>query len=261
MSQVIPHQPDSPDLQQAGFDLVDDFPEDQLQAVTYDGDDFLTPAAQAFAHHWALHRNKTSAYRHAYPSSSGASALRNARLMWTDPRIQAEIRRVINSWTEKAGVSLLQIERELGRVARSDLRRIVDAGGRIKLPHEWDADAAAAVSSYEVIETQKGRGEDRYTEVRHKIRLWDKHAAARTLAEMKGAFAKDKAPPGVQASFVINLGAGAQPLCGPSQAVTIDVDTTRKAKKVPKKAAPKKEAAKQKAIAAPRRGPLFGDAA
>ncbi len=239
-----------------------------MELVTYEGDDFLTPAAQAFALHWAQHRNKTAAYKFAYPNCSAASALRSARLIWDDPRVQAEIRRVINSWTAKGVDQLLKIERELGRIAHSDLRRVVDEYGSIKLPHQWDADAAAAVSSYEVIETRKGRGEDQYTEVRHKIRLWDKHAAARTLAEMKGAFDRNKAPPGVQASFTINLGGGQVPLGAPAQSVTIDMDTTRKS--VPKKAAPKKQATrparaqiaapKEPAAAAPRaRAPLFGD--
>lgn len=204
---------------------------------------FLTPAAQAFAEHWAYHRNQTKAYLHAYPGSSNNAARRESRRLFADPRIQAEIRRVFERWTDHSVVKLLDLEHELSRLGRSDVRLLFDERGNVRPPHEWDADTAAAVSSYQEEERWEGRGEDRTKVITRKVRLAEKHGPLRTLMEAKGAFERNKTPPGIQASFTINLGAGPQALGGQGQSFTVDVggsSAVPKAKRVPKlKALPK----------------------
>lgn len=171
------------------------------QQAAYRGEQsFLTPAMQAFAEHWAYNHNQIKAHQHAYPSASLTSSKSEARRLFHDPRVQAEIQRVIDRWTDLSAVTLNRIEHELARVAFSDVRMLCDKSGDLLLPHQWDADTAAAVASY--TETNV-RGV-----ITRKVRLADKHAANRTLAEMKGAFDKNKAPPGIRASFTINLGNG-----------------------------------------------------
>lgn len=177
---------------------------------------FITPAMQAFAEHWALNRNQIKAYQHAYPGSSVGAAKTHARRLFADGRIQAEIHRIVESWTEKSGVTIAQLEHELARVARSDVRRLFGPGAVLLDPHEWDPDTAAAVASYSETPTRYG--------IVRKVRLHDKHAAARTLLEAKGAFEKHKVPPGVAAIFNINMGGRTMQLGAPGQGRTINVD-------------------------------------
>lgn len=167
---------------------------------------FITPAMHAFAEHWAHNRNQVKAFQHAYPGSSTNSARLNARRLFADDRVQLEIRRVIESWSEKSGITIAQLEHELTRLGRSDVRNLFDEAGNIRPPHEWDADTAAAVSSYVEEEHWEGRGEDRMLVKTRKVRLAEKHGPLRTLLEAKGAFEKQKAPPGAAAIFNINLG-------------------------------------------------------
>lgn len=204
-----------PDIDQ---DTVDDH-----QTAYRDAQLFITPAMQAFAEHWAHSRNQIKAYQHAYPGSSVGAAKTHARRLFADGRVQAEIRRVLERWTDHSSVKLERIEHELSRVAFADPRLLYDATDNLLPPHQWDADAAAAVASYSETPT-------RYGLVR-KVRMHDKHAALRTLAEMKGAFEKNKAPPGVQASFTIIMDGKRQELGG----TTIDMDTAkpRKTKRKP----------------------------
>jgi len=198
---------------------------------------FITPAMQAFAEHWAYSRNQIKAYQHAYPGSSVGAAKTHARRLFADGRVQAEIRRVIDRWTDHSSVKLERIEHELSRIAHADVRNLLDADGQVKSPLEWDADTAAAVASY--TETNvKGV-------TTRKVRLADKHAALRTLAEMKGAFEKNKAPPGAAAIFNINLGGVPMQLGAPiDQGRTINADAGKpgkltKVRQLPAKAATK----------------------
>ena len=159
---------------------------------------FITRAMQAFAWHWAHHRNQVKAYVFAYPSSTENAARREGGRLFRDPRVQAEIARVLDSWTAESGVTLAQLEQEVACLARSDIRRLFDRGFVLKDPHDWDPDMSAAVASYKETITKEG--------ITRTVRLWDKNAAARTLMDAKGAFDKNKAPPGAAAIFNINLG-------------------------------------------------------
>jgi len=201
---------------------------------------FITPAMHAFAAHWALNRNQIKAYQHAYPGSSANAAKTEARRLFADPRVQAEIRRVVESWSEKSGITIAQLEHELTRLGRSDVRNLFDEQGNVRPPHEWDADTAAAVASYVEEEHWEGRGEDRMLVKTRKVRMAEKHGPLRTLLEAKGAFEKQKAPPGAAAIFNINLGGVPLQLGAPvidGRTITMDATSRRllpaKAKKSP----------------------------
>ncbi|MDP2620999.1 MAG: terminase small subunit [Hyphomicrobiales bacterium] len=210
---------------------------DALRIGYAESQTLLTPAQQAFAEHWAYHRNQTRAYLHAYPGSSANAAKTHARRLFADGRVQAEILRVAERWTDHSAIRLAELEHELSRIGRSDVRKLFDEHGNVRPPHEWDADTAAAVSSYQEEEKWEGRGEDRVKVITRKVRMAEKHGPLRTLMEAKGAFERNKAPPGIQASFTINLGAGPQALGGAGQSFTVDVgggSAVPKAKKMPK---------------------------
>lgn len=210
-------------------DEVDDQSFNDQQVAYRSNLPFITPAMHAFAAHWALNRNQIKAYQHAYPGSSANAAKTEARRLMADPRVQSEIRRVVESWSEKSGITIAQLEQELTRLARSDIRRVFDPGFVLRDPHTWDADTAAAVASYK--ETQGKYG------VTRSVRFHDKNSAARTLLEAKGAFEKHKAPPGAAAIFNINLGGqpmqlGAAPVAR-GRTLDMDVGKPARAKKSP----------------------------
>lgn len=203
---------------------------------------------QAFAEHWAINRNQIKAYQHAYPRSSLGAAKANARHLFADHRVQAEIHRIIDRWTDHSALKLERIEHELSRVAHADVRNLYDSHGNLKPPHEWDVDTAAAVASYSETPTKYG--------LVRKVRMHDKHAAARTLMEAKGAFDRNKAPPGIQASFTINLGAGPVEPGGAAQpGRTINVDARKPGKLATARQLPAKAATKP--IAKAKGKPLF----
>lgn len=180
---------------------------------------YLTPAMQAFAEHWAINRNQTKAYQHAYPTSGEKHAKDNARHLIRDPRVQSEIRRIVERWTDHSVIEISRLERELSRIATSDARALFDKDGDLLPPHKWDADLAACVSS---VKTSTTVGKNGDVTTHRTVRLWDKHAAARTLLEAKGAFQKNKPPPGVLASFNFTF-AGGQAPAGMPPGMTVDV--------------------------------------
>ena len=211
----------------------------QQQLVAYRATQpFLTRAMQQFAEHWALNRNQIKAYQHAFPGSSANAAKTSARHLFADPRIQAEILRVIDGWTDKSGTTIAQLEHELARIAKSDARRLFGPGAKLLDPHEWDADTAAAVASYSETPTRYG--------IVRKVRLHDKNSAARTLLEAKGAFEKQKAPPGAAAVFNFNLGGVPMQLGAPvidGRTITMDASQRRIAKKPASSAIPSRDLA------------------
>ncbi len=178
---------------------------------------------QAFAEHWACNRNQIKAYQHAYPRASVATARAEARRLFADPRIQAEIHRVTERFVDHTRATLAHAEQVLSRLAHADIRRLFDRNGTLLRTDQWDPDTAAAVASYSETPTKYG--------LVRKVRLHDKHAAARTLLEAKGAFEKHKAPPGVAAIFNINMGGQTMQLGAPiDQGRTITEDVAKPGK-------------------------------
>jgi hypothetical protein len=225
------------DAESGTQDEIDDNHAVSIRSAYQARQHFITAAQQAFAEHYAAHRNQIKAYCHAYPHATVNHARKDASRLFADPRIQREISRILDRWTDLSAASLQRIEHQLARVAFADPRLLYDAAGNLLPPHQWDADTAACVASYSETPTKEG--------IVRKVRLRDSHAAARTLAEMKGAFEKNKAPPGIQAMFNINIGGKQMQLGAPiDQGRTINVDAVKsgkltKASQLPAKAATK----------------------
>lgn len=73
-----------------------------------------------------------------------------------------------------------RLVKEISRIAFSDPRNIMHSDGKIKMPHELDADTAAAISSFEV--TFDGS---------IKYKFWDKNSAQERASKVIGLFEKD----------------------------------------------------------------------
>ena len=78
----------------------------------------------------------------------------------------------------------LETERIIGEIAKivfSDIRKVFNEDGSIKLPHEWSVDIASAIASFDVIESKSGVRTTR-------IKLWDKNSAIEKAMKHLGLF-------------------------------------------------------------------------
>ena len=109
------------------------------------------------------------------------------------PTVQRALDRSIEERLRKIGVHSERVLTEIARVAFSDLRKVYNADGSLKLPTEWDDDTAAAISGVETFEKFQGRGENR-TLIGHtkRIKLFDKIRALELLARHLGILGNGK---------------------------------------------------------------------
>lgn len=95
---------------------------------------------------------------------------------------------------------------EVARIGYNDPRRFYREDGSLKLPHEWDADMAAAVSSIEVDETFTGEGADRKLSMRTgKLKFWNKIEALDKAMRHAGLFEKDNRQLAPNLAIQVNL--------------------------------------------------------
>jgi phage terminase small subunit len=96
---------------------------------------------------------------------------------------RAELQKAAHLETER-------VLNELAPIVFSDLRKVFNPDGTLMAPHEWPADIAPAIASFEVIETAPGI---RTT----KIKLLDKNAAIEKAMKHLGLYEKDNRQQGI----------------------------------------------------------------
>ncbi len=143
----------------------------------------LSPRQEKFAQGIAAGLTQSDAYREAYPRSrnwaSEAARVAGAK-MSAIANISVRISELRAVAAELACLAGAEVMREIKRIAMSDIGKIVDANGRIKLPHELDDATRAAVASFDI---------DEYGRIRYKF--WDKNAALTSAAKILGLFGAD----------------------------------------------------------------------
>lgn len=92
--------------------------------------------------------------------------------------------------SKRTQVTADKVVQELARIGFSDLRNVLTPGGHLLDPQDWDDDTAAAISSLEVVKTNRGDKEekDRPIEYTHKIKVWDKNSALEKLGKHLGMY-------------------------------------------------------------------------
>ena len=117
--------------------------------------------------------------------SAGGRMLKSVEVKAAIDRRRAEL-------SKKVGLSVERTLREVARLAYSDIRKLYNEDGTLKLPHEWDDDAAAAVAGIEVDELFEGTGPARewigYTK---KAKVFDKNAALDKAMKHHGLYEED----------------------------------------------------------------------
>jgi len=107
-----------------------------------------------------------------------------ASRMLANPRIKAEVDRVMGKALAKAEVTVDRVLNELANIAFSDVGEAFAPNGDLKPIHEMPETIRRALSGIDVDQLFEGRGEDRehigYTK---KVRLWEKTKALELLGK------------------------------------------------------------------------------
>lgn len=142
----------------------------------------LTPQQEAFAVAVAAGSNLSDAYRAAYKAGRMTAKQINeeACKLADNPKVTQRIRALQGAASDVAILKAGEILTEVRRLCLSDISGIMHPDGRVKLPHELDADTRAAVASFEI----DAKGVIKY-------RFWDKNAALDKAAKYLGLYEKD----------------------------------------------------------------------
>lgn len=99
-------------------------------------------------------------------------------------------RELTNRRSEVQKAANLETERIIGEIAKiifSDIRKVFNEDGTVKMPHEWSIDIASAIASFDVIESKGGVRTTR-------IKLWDKNTAIEKAMKHLGLFETTNTP-------------------------------------------------------------------
>lgn len=97
-----------------------------------------------------------------------------------NPKVARRIAELAAAVDEEWTLKTSDLVREAARIAFSDVSRIMNPDGTVRLPHELDEDTRRAVASFEIDDVG-----------RVKYRFWDKNSAHDRLFKFKGLFEKD----------------------------------------------------------------------
>jgi len=142
----------------------------------------LTEAQETFCLEYAKSGNASAAYRLAYPNSKAKPETINvaACKLAGEHKIRIRIEQLRAAVEQKTDMTIERWAQEVTRLATVDARNIMHPDGRMKMPHELDAETAAAVASFKF---------DVDGTIEYKF--WPKTAALDMMAKHKGAYEKD----------------------------------------------------------------------
>lgn len=146
----------------------------------------MTPKQEAFVREYLIDLNATqAAIRAGY--APGSASVEGSRLL-ANAKVAAAIAIGQRERAEKAGVTAERVLAELAKIGFSDIRRLFTPGGNLVPVPDLDDEAAASVSSVEVITRKVPGGDADEVERVAKIKLWDKRAALVDMGKHLGMF-------------------------------------------------------------------------
>ena len=163
----------------------------------------LSRRYRRFVHEYLKDFNASAAARRCKYSERSAPQIGHSLLKKHD--VRAEIDRLADAALDAMGINRESTLLELGRIGKSDIRKLFDANGNLKPMHELDDDTAAALASVKVLERKSttkmvkdvdgdNPGEDQLVaevEQVREVKLWSKIDAFDKLARIRG-WVKDK---------------------------------------------------------------------
>lgn len=114
----------------------------------------MTPLQQRFADEYLVDLNATAAYKRAGGQSDGAAASVGAAQLLRNIKVSAYIEAKKQERAKVTGITAERVLAELAKLAFYDPRKFYDDAGNIRPIHTLDDETAAAVSSFEVVETE-----------------------------------------------------------------------------------------------------------
>jgi len=146
----------------------------------------LTDKQRRFVEEYLVDCNATQAAIRAGYSKNGAEVAGHRLLSNVNVRAAIDANRKATS--EKLEITKERVLGELAKIGFSDIRKMFSPGGNLLPIQDLDDDAAACLSSIEVI-TRKVPGAEE-SEVEHvsKIKVWDKRAALVDIGKHLGMF-------------------------------------------------------------------------
>jgi phage terminase small subunit len=137
---------------------------------------------ELFAQELAKGKTADEAYQIAgYSPNRG-----NACTLKAKQSIQDRVAEIMEAAAERAEITRADVLNELGKIGFSDIRRFFTPSGSLKGITDLDDEAAAAISSVEVVTKKSPGGQDNEVEHVAKIKTWDKRAALVDIAKMQG---------------------------------------------------------------------------
>ena len=143
----------------------------------------LTSQQEVFAQAVGQGLSLADAYRKAYPGSlewSQKTVHEKASVLASNGKVSARIAMFRKKAADANEVTTERLVHSMACIAFSDIRKLFDADGKLKLLIDLDDDTAAAIASFKVV---KGGSVE--------VKLWDKGAAQEKLAKFLGLYEKD----------------------------------------------------------------------
>jgi phage terminase small subunit len=139
---------------------------------------------ERFAIEYQKDLNGTQAYLRAYDGVGVASAATIAWRLLRKVEVAARVQYLHRQAMQSLGVEAKEVLQGMVRVAKADIRKVINQDGAALPVHEWPDEFAMAVAGVEIYEEYQGRGEERelvgYTK---KFRLNDRVAALGQLGK------------------------------------------------------------------------------
>jgi phage terminase small subunit len=151
--------------------------------------DGLTDAQRSFADEYLVDYNASAAYLRAGYKAHGKAVIVNACRLLAKPEIQTYLRVRQAAMFAKLEVTQTEVLHRVAMQGLGDIRSLFTEDGNLKPMHELTLDEQALIQGVEVFEEFEGKGEDRRSiGFTKKIKLIDRHAAAKTLGGHFGLF-------------------------------------------------------------------------
>lgn len=146
--------------------------------------------ANARYERYAQELAKGTAQHKAFEAAGFKANTGNAVRLRNRPEVKARIAEILGKAAEKTGITKERVLAELGKIGFADIRKMFTEHGSIRRIEELDDDAAAALSSVEVVRRRvpgTDRDDPEYEDVT-KFRMHDKRAALVDIGKHLGMF-------------------------------------------------------------------------
>jgi phage terminase small subunit len=146
------------------------------------------PLANARHERFAQERAKGAPASTAYVTAGFLQNDSNAARLNGNEQVKARVAEILGRVAERAEITQARVLEELGRIGFGDIRKLFTENGSLKRVEDLDDDAAACLSSIEVVTKRVPGGEENEVEHTAKIKLWDKRAALVDIGKHLGMF-------------------------------------------------------------------------